>query len=588
MKTKSKLFYVILICMLAVIFAALTACGDEQEGSATPTDSYIISTPGATDGQPTGNADGTPTANPTQAPTPTPIISAYPTEGTRPEDFGMKTEIMVNGSIVSNYSRENKIFFGNGDDYTDINGIFAFRGNNYRNTASVFGTQSITEGKFNDTPRWKQKTGSLSATTGGGYWSGCGWTGQVLVEEWPKSTRQIMKMYDWAKEQEVLTEVIVASEDGKIYFYDFETGKPTRDPIVCNIAFKGGGSLDPRGIPLMYIGSGDISPYGVYPSAYVISLVTNEILFEFGRFDSFAFRKWYGFDISPIVHAETDTLIYPGENGILYMVSLGTKYDEAAGTLSINPEVVKWRYFGKRSTTVSSVKYTIGFESSPMAFQNYLYVVDNGGHLMCLDINTLKLIWVQDVWDDTNCTGVLEVENGIPYIYMSTAYHYGWREANGNPAPVPIFKINAQTGEIVWRIEYNCRTTNGQSGGAQGSLALGEGSLDNILYVPLAKTPQLNKGILVAIDTRTGKEIWQKELSNYSWSSPNIVYDKATGKGYVIEGDVNGNLYIFDGLTGEVCDSFKLDGAVEATPIVYNNTLIIGSRGCTIYALELK
>ena len=107
MKTKSKLFYVILICMLAVIFAALTACGDEQEGSATPTDSYIISTPGAADGQPTGNADGTPTATPTQAPTPTPIISAYPTEGTRPEDFGMKTEIMVNGSIVSNYSREN-------------------------------------------------------------------------------------------------------------------------------------------------------------------------------------------------------------------------------------------------------------------------------------------------------------------------------------------------------------------------------------------------------------------------------------------------------------------------------------------------
>ena len=57
MKTKSKLFYVILICMLAVIFAALTACGDEQEGSATPTDSYIISTPGAADGQSTGKAD---------------------------------------------------------------------------------------------------------------------------------------------------------------------------------------------------------------------------------------------------------------------------------------------------------------------------------------------------------------------------------------------------------------------------------------------------------------------------------------------------------------------------------------------------
>ena len=38
------------------------------------------------------------------------------------------------------------------------------------------------------------------------------------------------------------------------------------------------------------------------------------------------------FDGSALVDAETDTLIYPGENGILYLIRLNTKYDLNSGT----------------------------------------------------------------------------------------------------------------------------------------------------------------------------------------------------------------------------------------------------------------
>ena len=49
--------------------------------------------------------------------------------------------------------------------------------------------------------------------------------------------------------------------------------------------------------------------------------------------------------------AETDTRIYPGENGILYLIRLNTKYDLNSGTLSIDPgRTVKWRYYGTRSS----------------------------------------------------------------------------------------------------------------------------------------------------------------------------------------------------------------------------------------------
>ena len=129
-----------------------------------------------------------------------------------------------------------------------------------------------------------------------------------------------MAMYDWAKEQETLVEVIYATQDGRIYFYELETGKPTRDPIDCGFTFKGAGALDPRGIPLMYVGGGDRNPSYASPRVFVISLVTNEILYEFGHDDPFAMRSWCAFDSSALVDAETDTLIYPGENGVCYFV----------------------------------------------------------------------------------------------------------------------------------------------------------------------------------------------------------------------------------------------------------------------------
>ena len=43
-----------------------------------------------------------------------------------------------------------------------------------------------------------------------------------------------------------------------------------------------------------------------------------------------------------------------------------------------------------------------------------------------------------------------------------------------------------------------------------------------------------------------------------------------------------------DGLTGDVYDSIVLsNGAIEASPAVYNNYVVIGTRACKIWGLEL-
>ena len=43
------------------------------------------------------------------------------------------------------------------------------------------------------------------------------------------------------------------------------------------------------------------------------------------------------YDAAPLVDAESDTLIYPGENGVVYFIKLGTNYDPDAGTIASAP-----------------------------------------------------------------------------------------------------------------------------------------------------------------------------------------------------------------------------------------------------------
>ena len=93
----------------------------------------------------------------------------------------------------------------------------------------------------------------------------------------------------------------------------------------------------------MYVGSGD-NRDGKRARMYIISLIDGKILYEQSGKDSSTSRAWYAFDSAPLVDGETDTLIWPGENGVLYTIKLNTVYDQAAGTISVAPENIAKRY----------------------------------------------------------------------------------------------------------------------------------------------------------------------------------------------------------------------------------------------------
>ena len=190
-------------------------------------------------------------------------------------------------------------------------------------------------------------------------------------------------------------------------------------------------------------------------------------------------------------------------------------------------------------------------EDSCAIYKNYAYVSDNGGKLMCIDLNTMKLIWVQNILDDSNSTPLFEesIEDNACYIYTSTSLHITATGSN-KQGDIPIWKINAATGEIVWKSEpYKCYTVSGVSGGVEGTGILGRNDIADLVIYPVARTPSPGSGVLVALNKKTGKEAWNTPFDHYCWSSPVAVYTPK-GKSYIIQCDTSGNMYLLEGKNG--------------------------------------
>jgi len=448
----------------------------------------------------------------TDPPEPVSLFVPQKTEKTDPANWGIRWEIFDNGVIQHTYQRQDPIFFGEPDKYFSLPGVAAFRGNNYRN-GGTYGTAEVTEEKLN--LLWSADSSALE----NGRWKGSGWTGQPLVVQWPEETKAIMNLYPAKQAKAGLVEVIYATLDGHIYFLDLEDGTPTRDALNLGMCFKGSGSLDPRGYPLLYVGSGDENGEGKRPRMFIISLIDGSILFEYGHEEELSYRRdnddWCAFDSSPLVDAETDTLIWPGESGLLYTIRLNTSYQPAAGTVSIRPDApVCTRYLTARS---NEKEYWLGYEASANIVERYLYVSENGGLFYCVDLNTMELVWVQDTGDDSNSSPVFQlISETEAYIYTAPSLH--WTQDENAQGSIAIFKLDALTGEIVWKRDFQVHTVSGVSGGVQSTGLLGKAgsNIEDLVFYTVARTATVDSGVLVALNAKTGETVWSWNMDYYT------------------------------------------------------------------------
>lgn len=550
-----------------VLICAIICTGKYNRLQAPPESPSVQTTVPAPTTDPTENPTTSDTEPSTEVPTEPPLpFTATFTANTDPANWKIKWSVMQNSTVLESYTHPEEIYFEDGDNYTKMEGVITFRGNNYRNSAA-YGTADIVNQTI--TEKWHSRVGVFNG------WSGCGWTGQPLIVRWDEETKAIMNLYEEKKAKQDLVEVIYATLDGHIYFYDLDDGSYTRKPINVGMNFKGAGSLDPRGYPLLYVGSGDTTNKS--PRMYIISLVEGKIIYEQSGSDIDAYRRWYAFDSAPLVDAETDTLIWPGESGLLYFLKLNTVYAKESGIISVEPEnLIKLRYKTNHSRKV-------GTEASSLIVENYLYYADNGGMFFCVDLRTMELVWTQDTNDDVNATPVFQWgENGEAYIYTGTSTEYSKNTAY-------IHKLDARTGEILWEYKFeNVAYNESVSGGILGSPILGKPgtTLENMIIYSVARTPSASRGTLVALDTETGDLIWSHELQYYAWSSPVALYTD-DGTGYFILCDSHGKVALRDGATGNILNSYEIGSNIEASPAVFENTVVVGSRGGYVYGFTL-
>lgn len=414
---------------------------------------------------------------------------------------------------------------------------------------------------------WSFDTPNSTDSTAFGVWGGgTGWTGQPLYAHW---TDEEVKRF--RKESPALTEdfgaeeVMIGSLCGQAFFLNFNTGRPSRQPLDLHNVVKGTMSLDPEYMNL-YVGQG-VSVNDQPLGCQAFDLLTHERTFFMN--DAKAWRNWQAFDSSPVVVG--GYLFWPGENGSLY------KFERSAGGALRLLSTMRYQVNG----------VTPGIESSLCVYRNYGFFGDNGGNIICVNLETLKPVWYYDNHDDIDATIVCREEKGQPYVYTTCEV-----DKQGEEGICYIVKLNALNGERVWECQIPCkRITIGKKtldGGMYATPLLGTGDCDGLLFANVcrngASKPQ---GELAVINTTDGTIRYTVPYGNFCWSSP-VSLLGPDNQMYLFTGDANGCVYLIRGLTGEVICKKLIGANFESSPIVIGNAVVVGCRGTKIYKFIIK
>ena len=308
------------------------------------------------------------------------------------------------------------------------------------------------------------------------------------------------------------------------------------------------------------------------------------------------------FETSALIDRESDTLIAVGTNGALYLESLGSTFDYNAGVMQISPSVTLMtsKAKGQKNSTLMAV------ESSPAAYDKYVFYADMGGVLRCVDTNTLKPVWAVETGDSVMASVALDMtsEAGNRELNLYTANMLNNRKKGDSS--IQIRRYDAMSGREIWSTDVGVYKGKKDKDdvGAKASPVIGQNKLQDLVYFTVTGLSSSgleklglggeNKAALIALDKETGRIAWSFGLSSRSESSPIALYDgdgnDDGGNGWIIQCEQNGLVHLLDGLTGNEISRLDLEAEIEASPAAYNNMVVIGTTGkktSFVYGIEV-
>lgn len=476
-----------------------------------------------------------------------------------PSIEGMKYSITVFDSITSgkidNYD----------DPYATAPGIMTFRGNLERTAPFVGVIQGTPDTLVTE---WTFRTRIDNRPTNMGTWGGgTGWTGQPLYVEWPDSLVEAFRR-DTAAHATLPSnkEIIFGSLNSYVHFLDYETGKMSRDTLYVHNPIKGTLMLDPKLNGRLYVGHGVLADEDYSWGQLTIDLYKHRVMHYFRR-DHRAWRGWEGNDASSIRVGQF--VFHVSENGTVY------KWLDTPDGRKLH-STLRYRMNGRAAP---------GMEGSMSVWGNYGYCNDNHGNVVCINLGNLQPVWRYDNHDDCDCTPVVSHEAEGTFVYTGSEV-----DRHPHDSLCHFVKLNALTGDTVWTIHTRSARFEKDGkhfdGGYYSTPLLGSGNCANLIFNNRVLNTEKQNGEFVAIDRKTGVEVYTTHLKTYAWSSP-VGFLNEKGEFYILTFDTVGFCYIIDGATGQVLFSRRVGGNFESSPIVIDNHVVVGSRNGNMYKFRI-
>ncbi len=425
-----------------------------------------------------------------------------------------------------------------------VDGLITFRGNPTRN---YYG-----KGPVPAAPQilWKYPGAamcSLSEDRGETTnWCGNGWTGEPAVFERNGRTWVVFGAYDRA-----------------VHFVDGATGQDILPPFPTGDIIKGSVTVDPDGLPLIYIGSRD-----GYFRILAIDRPQATELWKLSA-DAVSPTKWNDdWDGSALVLK--DFLFEGGENSQFHVVKLnrGTGPD---GLVSVNPQLV-FNTPGWDDELIAAAGNEVSIESSVAISGNTVYFANSGGLVQGWDLTPILNGTGQPTrtfrfWtgDDTDASVVVD-EQGMLYVGSE------WERHNARANEVgQMMKLDPARPDnpLVW----SQHDQGVAKAGVWGTPGLFQ---DLVIFTTYT-------GRALGLDRATGAIRWEKKMAAPLMGSPSIV------DGVWFQGDCAGVFHAFD-VRNTLVDppelwQVPLGSCIEATPAVWNGRIYIGMRGGFEFAI---
>lgn len=273
-------------------------------------------------------------------------------------------------------------------------------------------------------------------------------------------------------------------------------------------------------------------------------------------------------DSSPIVLG--DYLVVGSESSRFWVIKLNRSTD-AAGLVQVAPQVVFTTEAWDAEVLAANGDEVASVESSVAVYQDTVYFGTSAGLILGYDLSAVpdggqpRKVFRFWTGGDNDASVVVDDEG---FLYVASQYDRDLPRAREVGQLTKLDPRNATT-PIVWKVD----DARALKGGIYGT----PGVTDDMVYVGT------NGGRLLGVDRATGAIRWEHRLPPPVWGSPVVIDDT------LLIGDCQGSFYAFDVSNPAVLPpqkwSIDLGGCIEATPAVWKGRIYIGTRAGFLHVL---